>query len=400
MFAYLLLAAATVSTGFEGAALGKLEAVSATHWRLGVKGEKDQGGRNRQANWYMFRVDGAQPGVELTFDMADLPGEYNFKPNPGAVTADTPPVISYDQRTWRHLSTFEYDREEPKLRLKVVPERPRFWIAHVPPYTNADLARLRQRIGRNAAFREERIGKTPQGRDLVLWTIGEPHAARTVWLMFRQHSWEGGSSWVGEGAVLELLKDPGLRRGITWKILPMCDPDGVARGGVRFNQFGYDLNRNWDASDAVKTPEIHAQREAIRKWLEAGNKIDLFFSLHNTETSEYLEGPPHREPHAALAERLFGELAKTTFNPSRPLFYGEASTTIGMKGRMDVVQGLSHDFDLPAFLMEQRIAFNSKLGHLPLVEDRLRFGQELVHAFARAIRAGDTPSASGTGSAR
>ena len=61
----------------KAASLGRMEKVSATHFRLGAKGEKDQDGRNRQANWYYFRVDGAGT-QELTLDMVDLPGEYNL----------------------------------------------------------------------------------------------------------------------------------------------------------------------------------------------------------------------------------------------------------------------------------------------------------------------------------
>jgi hypothetical protein len=56
-----------------------------------------------------------------------------------------------------------------------------------------------------------------------------------------------------------------------------------------------------------------------------------------------------------------------------------------MKGRMTVVQGLWHDFRIPAFLMEQRIAFHKKLGRLPLVEDRVRFGRELVKTIAAVL---------------
>ena len=76
------------------------------------------------------------------------------------------------------------------------------------------------------------------------------------------------------------------------KILPWCDPDGVAHGGVRFNRNGYDLNRNWDIVDPVKMPEITAERHAIFDWLEAGKPVDFFLTLHNTETNEYLHGPP------------------------------------------------------------------------------------------------------------
>src|SRR5438477_6180257 len=144
----LIFAATTIHTDFDGGSLGRIEKASDTQFRLGAKGEKDQDGRNRQANWYYFRVDGA-PKKEMILDIVDLPGEYNYKPNRGAITKDTPPVISYDQRAWKHIDTFEYDAAEPKLRLRITPAATRFWIAHVPPYTNEDLARLRADASRH-----------------------------------------------------------------------------------------------------------------------------------------------------------------------------------------------------------------------------------------------------------
>src|SRR5215813_5254554 len=152
-------AAVTVHTDFEGGCLGRIEKVSETHFRLAVKGEKDQDGRNRQANWYYFRVDDAGT-KELTLDIVDLPGEYNYLPNKGAITKDTPPLISYDRRTWKHVEKFEYDPEEPKLRLRITPAAAQFWIAHAPPYTGETLARLRAAVSHHADFHEQVIGKT------------------------------------------------------------------------------------------------------------------------------------------------------------------------------------------------------------------------------------------------
>ena len=217
-------AAVTVHTDFDGGCLGRIEKVSETHFRLAVKGEKDQDGRNRQANWYYFRVDDAGT-KELTLDIVDLPGEYNYLPNKGAITKDTPPVISYDRRTWKHIDAFTYDPAEPKLTLRVTPTQSRFWIAHVPPYTAEELDKLRTDARRHPDFREQVIGKTPGGRDLLLWTVASQPVAKnkpTVWLMFRQHSWETGSSWTGEGAVRALLRDDAearrRRQSIIWKI--------------------------------------------------------------------------------------------------------------------------------------------------------------------------------------
>ncbi|MGH9657565.1 MAG: hypothetical protein ACRD96_03415, partial [Bryobacteraceae bacterium] len=144
---------------------------------------------------------------------------------------------------------------------------------------------------------------------------------------------------------------------------------------------GYDLNRNWDATDARRMPEIAAQRAAIAAWIREGGKVALFLTLHNTETAEYLEGET-----GALGERLFSTLARDTmFDPSRGLSASGVSTTPGLAGRMSVVQGLTRDFGIPAFLMEQRIARGPKLGRPPGVADRLAFGRQLVTAIAAAL---------------
>ncbi|HEY6988472.1 MAG TPA: M14-type cytosolic carboxypeptidase, partial [Bryobacteraceae bacterium] len=155
LLASVALATATIHTNFEGGSLGEIKKISDTHFRLAVTGESDQDHRNRQANWYYFRVDDASQA--LTLDIVNLPGEYNYKPNRGAITKDTPPVISYDGVHWEHVKTYQYDPVEPKLILRISPSKSTFWIAHCPPYTDETLAKLRNEIGNHPDFREEKI---------------------------------------------------------------------------------------------------------------------------------------------------------------------------------------------------------------------------------------------------
>jgi hypothetical protein len=281
------------------------------------------------------------------------------------------------------------------LRLRFTPSKDRFWVAHVPPYTGVHLEELFQQYSKGPWLRVEPAGKSIGGRVIPLLTITDSsvseHSKKVIWLMFRQHSWETGSSWAGDGAIRFLLSDSPeaqtVRRTAIFKIFPLCDPDGTASGAVRFNKAGFDLNRNWDVEDAAKMPEITAQRKAVLDWVDAGRRLDLFLSVHNTETAEYLEGPPGTDAAiSALGERLLRLLKQhSTFAPTRPFRRAEPTTTAGRPGRMTVSQGLYHSRKLPAFLMEQMIAKNPRLGRHPAVEDRRQFGEGLVRAAFLAV---------------
>ena len=49
------------------------------------------------------------------------------------------------------------------------------------------------------------------------------------------------------------------------KIVPMLNPDGVARGHYRFDTLGQNLNRHYDDPDFFKQPSIYAVKEVIKQ---------------------------------------------------------------------------------------------------------------------------------------
>ena len=355
-------------------------------------GQSDQDHRNRQANWYYFELTNL-PRTPVTIDLADLAGEYDYRSPAYSVTKGTRPVYSYDRVSWRHFrdDEVEWDPKEPHLTMKFTPERDHVWIAHVPPYTNKDLAALLGAFGSSRYLKKEVVGRTVEGRDMLLLTITNPRIEerekKVIWLMFRQHAWETGSSWVGDGAVRFLLSNATgaahLRDQAIFKIFPMADPDGVATGGVRFNKNGYDLNRNWDLFDAGKMPEIAAQHKAIMNWTDGGHRLDLFLSLHNTEDGEHLEAP---EALHALGQRVWQLLSdQTTFNPTTPLRPFREAAAGAVAGRLTVDEGLFHERKLPSMLMEQMVEYNKKLGHCPTAKDRMEFGGGLVRMLVAAV---------------
>jgi hypothetical protein len=395
MLAQVLLASIVVLSNFEGGSVGKVERVSPVHLRCAVEGQADQDHRNRQASWYFFELRNL-PKKQVTVELVDIAGEYNYQAPAYAVNKNTRPVYSYDGVNWRHFrdDQVSWDEAAPRLILRFTPEGARVWIAHVQPYTNQNLTSLLDSFRSSPYLVQESAGVTVEGRGIPLLTITNPKAPETgkrvVWLMFRQHAWEAGSSWACDGAIRYLLSgDPlaaQIRDRTIFKIFPMADPDGVAHGGVRFNRNGYDLNRNWDSIDPGKMPEIASQHRAILAWVDSGHRLDAFLSLHNDERGEYLEAPAGARP---LASRIFQTLKETTtFNPTAPLSDSGLTTTPGKPGRMHVGQGLYYERKLPAMLMEQMVEYNSKLGRCPTAQDRTEFGAGLVRAFAAALQHG------------
>lgn len=374
-------------TDFGGGSLGEIEQVNNNRWRIAVAGESDFENRNRQASWYYFRIDGAK-SQPLKIELTHLLGEYNYKPGAHAITSETRPVISYDQSTWRHLTDDEvsWNEEDTELTLSFNPEADMVWVAHQPPYTTMDLKDLLNEYSDHPHLSQESIGTTPQDEDILLLTITHEEAPKEdkkqVWIMARQHSWEAGTSHVMEGVIRYLLdsrSEDTLLDQMIFKIIPMGDPDGVNRGGVRFNEFGHDLNRNWDLVIAEEMPEIQAQKKAITTHAD---QIDLFVTLHNTESADYIQGPD-----LPVGEQFYQAMVhRTSFESEEGVRKMPETTTAGKAGRMTVNQALWAEYQIPAYLMELKVEKVDKLNGRRLVPDWLELGQGLVEATVAAVQ--------------
>ena len=379
----------SIRTDFEGGRLGEVTQVSENYWQGALLGESDAENRNRQASWYYFRVDGLkhQP---LTIELTELVGEYNYRYGTIPVSADIRPLISYDQSHWRHLTDAEvqWNAADTTLQLSFTPQHDTVWVAHLPPYTTQPLQKLLAHYRSNPWVKLDTMGLTPEKRVLQLMTVTNPQVPtgrkKIVWLMARQHSWEAGTSYVMDGLIRYLLdsaRGQALLDHVVFKLIPMGDPDGVARGGVRFNAFGHDLNRNWDYVIPEEMPEIQAQKTAIEEWLAQGDSIDLFVTLHNTK-DDYVQGPD-----VPVGHQLWKEMVQhSSFEADEGLRLMEASTTPGKPGRMTVYQALWAEQQVPAYVMELNVGKVEKLNGRRTADDWLALGPKLAEALAAAVK--------------
>ena len=374
-------------TDFEGGNLGEITKVGEYHWRCAVAGESDSDNRNRQASWYYFSVEGVK-NQPIAIELTELLGEYNYKPGAHAITSETRPVISYNQDEWRHLTDEEvsWNDEATELILTFTPQENIVWIAHQIPYTTNDLNDLLANYQDHSFLSKKSIGLTSEKKNIWQLTITNPKVStnqkKVVWLMARQHAWESGTSWVVEGAIRYLLDSAtknGLLDEIIFQVIPMADPDGVDRGGVRFNAFGHDLNRNWDLVIPEEMPEIQAQKVAIA---EQADQIDLFVTLHNTERADYIQGPD-----LPVGKQFYQTmLRQTSFESDEGVRKMPESTTIGKVGRMTVNQALWDEYQIPAYLMELKVEKVNKLNGQRLIPEWLALGRGLVKSASEAVK--------------
>ncbi len=386
----------TFSTAFEGGSIGRIEKLGDTTFRVHVLGQQDERGRNRAATWYCFRMDHVQ-GCELTITLTDFVGEYNDVPGSCPMNDKLRPAMSEDGQAWSHAEDMTWDNEKKEATVRLKPQRDSVWLATQAMYPHSRFLALLDELKQSPHVRIEVIGKSVQGRDLHLITVtdfSKPDAdKKTLWLQARQHAWEGGTSYVAEGALRFAASDNpqarSLRENNICIFTPMVAVDGCAIGLPRFNVHGYDPNRHWDEVNLRDNrfldlmPEVWYFKKAILNHVARGGRIDLMLNMHNTETGEYVATQADDEGSLAKMNLMYERLlAATTFDPSQPQKLRTSERASGN------TNWLYQEARIPVMLMEQRIGFSTKLNRWPTVADRLEFGPALILAMAAGAQVG------------
>ena len=208
--------------------------------------------------WFYFRLAGAA-GREVTLRITNCAG--SAYPNGWP---DYKGVMSLDREEWLRVDETSYDAGV--LTMKIVPPQDVVWIAYFAPYS---MERHHDLVTQTAALPDvgyRSLGKSLDGQDIDCLTIG--HGPLNVWLYARQHPGESMAEWWMEGALEKLTDDDDpvarvLRSECTFRLVPNMNPDGSRRGHLRTNAAGVNLNREWHAPTAEKSPEVLYVRNAM-----------------------------------------------------------------------------------------------------------------------------------------
>jgi murein tripeptide amidase MpaA len=241
--------------------------------------------------WFYFRVRGAA-GRALVLRIVNAGASAYPGGWPGYRAC-----VSTDNATWTRAATAYADGV---LRIEHAAAADTVWFALFAPYDLVRHQALLDRAGA-AGARVDVLGASVDGRPVHRIALGQ--GPRTVWLFGRQHSGETMASWWMEGA-LDALLDPAdavgaaLLQAATLHLVPLVNIDGAARGNLRGNAAGIDLNRQWHAPDPATAPEVAAVLAAMDQ-----TGCDLSLDVHGDETLPhvFVDGCDH-DPAATPAQ--------------------------------------------------------------------------------------------------
>ncbi|MCG9075600.1 M14 family metallopeptidase [Laribacter hongkongensis] len=342
-----------ISTQFDA---GSIDVVSAERYddiQLRLRPDNAAG----FAQWFHFRLQGVayQPCVLRILNACDAAYPEGWD--------DYQACASYDRSNWFRVPT-RYENGE--LVIEHTPLSNSVYYAYFEPYSHERHLDLIGEAQGSGLCQLDDLGSTLDGRDINLLTVGNQVASDLkVWLIARQHPGETMAEWFVDGFLRRLLdwQDPlsrALLEHATFYIVPNMNPDGGVRGNLRTNTAGANLNREWLAPSAERSPEVLCVRQKMQ---ETG--VDLFLDIHGDEAIPYVfvagtEGVPGYGERIAALEARFKEtlaLASPDFQDT----HGYDKDAPGEANLSLATNWVGHTFGCLAFTLEMPFKDNDNL---------------------------------------
>jgi murein tripeptide amidase MpaA len=261
--------------------------------------------------WWFLRVDGLQPSQTVTLQVSGNPQPFaGQRVLERSWSLPDRAAISTDNETWKQ--TPKGRRTDTSMVYEFPAPAETVWLAWGPPFLPSHAEQLLQTAQKMLPSAEVfELARTRGNRPVKGIRFGaEPNEERQpfgVWIHARQHAWEAGSSWVGQGFLLWAVSDQEsavqLRTMATIHFVPIMDIDSTAIGAGGKDANPRDHNRDWD--DQPFYPEVAAAQQRILELHRAG-RFDVYVDLHNpgpNDRTPFFFGPIEMDKRPRIQQR-------------------------------------------------------------------------------------------------
>jgi murein tripeptide amidase MpaA len=339
----------SVSSAFDG---GNIRLVAIEGSRVDLEIEHDN--QSDFYQWFYFRLTGAagQPVELRLLNCAGAAYPHGW--------AGYRACMSVDREEWERVDTAY---EGGILTIRVTPPSNSVWFAYFAPYTMERHHDLVASVASHPAVQYRSLGRTLDGQELDYFQLGD--GPLQVWLYARQHPGETMAEYWMEGALEKLLDDADpvtrrLRQKATFHIVPNMNPDGSRRGHLRTNAVGANLNREWHAPSAERSPEVLCVRDEMDR-----TGVHFAMDVHGDEAiaANFLAGfegiPSWTKEQGAVFDAFSGALQRIS-----PDFQTEKGYSIPEPGKANMSMStaqLAERFGAVSMTLEMPFKDNDEL---------------------------------------
>jgi hypothetical protein len=306
---------------FEGGNLDQVVMLSPTEYDLYMKPDTNTG---THMHWFYFSVYGFKGQSTVRFNIVNF-----SRTSPLFKAGMRPKAFSLLKNSRGESSGWEVIGENvtfasSKLNKSLDPgtKKPFFmltfeftplagdklWFATTIPYTFSRVWKVIRSIRSDDTSYETShlkvtiLGKSLSLVDIPLLTITNPKSKQKKKVLIaigRVHPSETVGSWVVEGFFRFLLSRNQdarqLRDKFVFKVIPMCNPDGVIVGNSRTGLSGDDLNRCYLNPSEKFHPEVKLVKELVERITDSGQKIFMFLDFHGhfCKKGSFMYGPAY-----------------------------------------------------------------------------------------------------------
>ena len=272
-----------IRSDFAGAGMAACTVVDQRAVDLEIRPEDD--GRINPSPWYGFHVRALSAGAgTLRVRLLYSNHEHRYAPK-----------VSVDGDVWRRLPVAAVDVREGAATLRLLPDEHGFYVSAQENINEQVYAVWRAAVAAQAGTTWREIGSSVAGRP-ILALHTNPDARNYLLLLGRQHPPEvpGALAFMQFATRLLALgreacttpQGGGCRffQNHDFVLVPLLNPDGVAKGHWRHNLRRTDLNRDWGA---FAQPETLAVRDLVDRQEWRGKRLRAMLDFHSTRRNVF-----------------------------------------------------------------------------------------------------------------
>ncbi len=251
------------SNAFAGGRLNGVVADGEDHYTVLITAENEP---INPSPWYAFKVWAENPRT-ITIQLTYQDSRSRYYPK---VSRDGINFAPLDSARFKAIGPgegdFGIDAAPESVAFSLEIDQSPTWISAQELWTASRVKEWVDTLDTRSFVIQSVIGKSKEGRDIPMMTIGNADSQRALLIISRQHPPEV-TGFLAMKSFIETIANDSERstvfreRFVTY-VVPLMNPDGVEHGHWRHNMGGIDLNRDWQAFNQQET-------SAVRDFLNA-----------------------------------------------------------------------------------------------------------------------------------